>query len=237
MRALAAWREHDVARSLHAVDRDAIAATESARTLVLELLARGGGAKARPRLPVAAADGGAPPRDLFNACAQLGRLLAAAGASPTLAVTTIDGAVAALASAGAEVDPSLVPAARASCAEGYVAAIADAERIAARRAWEWPACAVRLDGERAAIACGFPEGDAEALADWAARVALGASKAGVKAVVLSGPGAVRAELEGALALVGVRVVRVEGSERGREGEGAAAATEAKKPWLRLPWRR
>lgn len=209
MRTLAAWREHDISRAIHPLDREAIGATENARTLVLELLARG-----------AKANGN---RDLYTACARLGRLLADAGASPTLASTTIDGAAQALAESGTAIDPALLPAARASCVEGYVAAALESERAAARRGWDWPACSVRIDDERAAIACGFPTDDGDALGDWAARVATAAAKAGVRSVVLAGPDAAKTELESALSLVGIRI---------EKGDDAA-----KKPWLRLPWRK
>jgi hypothetical protein len=226
MRALAAWREHDIARAIHPADRAAIASTESARTLVLELLAAPG--DVRPK----------PPRDLFNACAALGRLLADAGASPTLAALTMDGAAAAICNA----DPARLSSARAALVEAYVAARADADRKLARRAWEYPACAARLDKETAAVVAGFPmsggdggdggaggaggisgDNDAEELSEWAARVALAASKDGIKTVVLSGPDAARRELAAALDLVGI--------------EARADLLPRKEPWLKLPWRK
>src|SRR5688572_23669221 len=92
-RALASWREHDVTRSIHPVDRDAIRATAAARALVLELFAHPDRVHQTQ-----------PPRDLFNACAALGRLLADAGASPSLATSTIDGAVRALSDLGVGYD-------------------------------------------------------------------------------------------------------------------------------------
>jgi hypothetical protein len=204
MQALASWREHDVARAIHPADRAAIGATESARTLVLELLAKANGAS----------------RDLYNAGARLGRLLADAGASPSLAATTIDGAERALTETGVRVDDSVLAPLRASVAEGYLAAIVESERFAARRAWEYPSCAVRLDRETAAIAASFPDADAESLGDWAARTALAASKDGVKVAVLSGPEPMRAELASSLSLVGIEV----------------KTDLAPKSWLRLPWR-
>src|SRR5258708_298452 len=79
--ALVAWRELDTARALHAPDRESIRTTEAARALVLELFAAH-----TPR----------DARDLYNACARLGRLLGDGGASPSLAVSTIDGATRAL---------------------------------------------------------------------------------------------------------------------------------------------
>src|SRR5690242_7019353 len=103
-RVLQAWTEHDRARSIHSADRDAIRATEAARARVVELFDR-------------------PARDLYNACALLGRLLADAGASPSLAATTIDGLARALAETTTAFDDSRIAPARASVAEGYVSAV------------------------------------------------------------------------------------------------------------------
>jgi hypothetical protein len=190
-RALASWREHDAAHALHAPDRAAIRGGDALRALVLELLVR-------PNRG----------RDLFNACARLGRLLADAGASPSLAGATIDGAAAALSELGVTCDPGRVSPARASVVEGYVATVVENERAAARRAWDYPSCAVRVTKEAVAIVAGYPVDDGEALADWSARVALGVSKDGYKRAIVSavaGPGGERAqaELTQALSLVGV----------------------------------
>lgn len=187
-RALATWREHDAAHALHDPDRDAIRGTEAARSLVLELLARPG-----------------PGRDLYNACARLGRLLADAGASPSLAVATLDGAARALAEVGLASDGERLAPARASVAEGYFAVTIEGERVAARLAWEYPACAVRVAKDTVAIAAGFPADDREALADWSARVALSVSREGFKRAVLAGPATTREELGQALSLVGVEL--------------------------------
>lgn len=212
-RLLAAWREHDTMRALHPHDRDAIRATEAARALVLELVVSNAEPQARRE-----------PRDLYTACARLGRLLADAGASPSLAALTIDGVAQALARASIDHDDTRFPAARASVVEGYFAAMREAERLAARRAWEYPACMVRLDGDAAAFVAGCPAEDGESLADWAARVAGHAARDGIKQAVLGGPDAARAELADALRLVGVDV------------EAASSRKTAKK-WLRLPWRK
>lgn len=187
-RALAAWREHDGAQALHAPDRDAIRSTDAPRSLVLDLLARPG-----------------PGRDLYNACARLGRLLADAGASPSLAVTTLDGATRALADLGIACDEARLLPARASVAEGYFAAVLEAERVAGRRAWEYPACAVRIAKDTVAIVAGWPADDGEALSDWSARVALCVSRDGYKQAILSGSEAARTELAQALSLVGVEL--------------------------------
>ncbi len=185
-RALAAWREHDAAHALHGHDRAALRAADAPRALVLDHLVR-------PDLA----------RDLYNACARLGRLLADAGASPSLAVTTLDGAVRALEDAGVPWDLARLAPARASVAEGYFASVVDHERLAARRAWEHPACAVKVGKDVVAIVAGFPADDGEALADWAARVALAVSRDGHRSAIVAGDGPAVAELTQALALVGI----------------------------------
>jgi len=187
-RALAAWREHDAKHALHGADRDAVRTTDPPRALVLELLARPG-----------------PGRDLYNACARLGRLLADAGASPSLAVATIDGAARALEEIGIACDAECLSPARASVAEGYFAVIVESERASARRAWEYPACAVRVTKDTVAIVAGYPADDGEALADWSARVALAVSREGYKHAVLAGSEAAKAELGQALSMVGVQL--------------------------------
>jgi hypothetical protein len=187
-RALASWREHDEEHALHGADRDAIRAGDAPRALVLELLARPG-----------------PGRDLYNACARLGRLLADAGASPSLAVATIDGAARALSDLGIACDAERLSPARASVAEGYFAVIVEDERAAARHAWDYPACAVRVTKDTVAIVAGYPADDGEALADWSARVALGVSREGYKHAVLAGSDAAKAELGQALSMVGVEL--------------------------------
>ena len=82
----------------------------------------------------------------------------------------------------------------------------EVERALARRTWEYPACAVRLAKDTVALAAGYPTEDAEALADWSARVALCVSRDGYKQAILAGPEQVRSELQQALALVGVELV-------------------------------
>lgn len=185
-RALAAWREHDGAHALHGHDRAALRATDAPRALVLEHLVRPG-----------------PARDLYNACARLGRLLADAGASPSLAVSTLDGAVRAIDDAAIDWDRGRLAPARASVAEGYFAAALESERLSARRAWEYPACAVKVGKDIVAIVAGFPSDDGEALADWAARVALAVSREGHRSVILAGDKPAVAELTAALSLVGI----------------------------------
>jgi hypothetical protein len=187
-RALGTWREHDEKHALHGADRDAIGSTDAPRALVLELLARPG-----------------PARDLYNACARLGRLLADAGASPSLAVATIDGAADALGALGIAYDLERLAPARASVAEGYFAVIIEGERVAARRVWDYPACAVPISKDTVAIVAGYPADDGEGLADWSARVALAVSREGYKHAVLAGSEAAKTELGQALSLVGVEL--------------------------------
>ena len=207
-RARVVWQTHDGAHALHNHDREAIRATAAPRALVLEHLARPG-----------------PARDLYNACARLGRLLADAGASPSLAVATVDGAARALSELGVAWDPARLPPARASVAEGYFAVIVEGERAAARRAWEYPACSVKVAKDVVAIVAGYPADDGEALADWAARVALAVSREGHRSAILSGEGAAKAELAQALELVGVTLAEA------AESPGWLASRTESPGWL------
>ena len=200
-RILAAWREHDVARAIHPTDREAIRATEAARALVVELFDR-------------------PARDHYNACALYGRLLADAGASPSLAVSTIDGLARAFADAKVAHDETRISPARASVAEGYVSAVREGERDSANRTWAYPACVVTLDDETAAVAAGYPD-DGDGLAEWAAKIASKLSKAGTRTAVVAGNEAAKRELSEALKLVGI----------------AVADRLPQRSWLRLPWKR
>jgi hypothetical protein len=161
-----------------------------------------------------------PARDLYNACALLGRLLADVGASPSLAVSTIDGLVGALADTKMDYDDERIGPARASLAEGYVSAIRDVERENASGTWAYPACVVALDDETAAVAAGYPD-DGDGLADWAAKVATRLTKAGTRTAVVAGNETARRELGEALSLAGIAVVDRLPS-RG---------------WLRLPWKK
>lgn len=178
---LLAWADLDTSRSLHPADRLVVGSTEPARSLVMELLLAGHG------------------RDLWNACARLGRLMAEEGASPSLAASTIDNAAAALALA----DGDRIGPARASLIEGYVAAVREVERTSGLASWDYPNCVVSVDDGVVAIACGRPDDDAEAIASWAARIAGRLSKAKVKRAVLEGGEAAKSELASALELVGI----------------------------------
>lgn len=221
-RAVASWREHDRACAIHPKDREAIDATEAARSLVLQRMLQG------------------PSRDLYSACARLGRLLFDAGASPSLAVSTIDGAARALDETGRGWDRSSVRSARSALGEGFAAAADDDARARAKRAWAYPACAVKIDDETATVTLGFDDDDADETARWAARVARGLSKDGVRRVILGRSGSARAktELEDALGLVGIALVAprqsAEAAPREASVPGTAPSTE-KRSWLRLPW--
>jgi hypothetical protein len=140
-------------------------------------------------------------KDLFHACAVLGRIFAERGGSPTLVASTIDGAREVLPGFDADTARS----ARAAVAEGFAAARAEAARIEAAAQWDFPACTVPLDGVSIAIAAGHPDDDEDALAAWAARVANGVVRAGYRRAVLAGNARACAALEDALSLAGVTV--------------------------------
>lgn len=213
---LATWAELDDARSLHPIDRRVVQSTESARSLVLDLFAqRGGGSVLHER-------------DLFNACARLGGLLADGGASPSLAAGAIANATAALGQAGISFDASRIPPAQASLIEGYVAGVRDEGRSALLRSWEYPSCAVSLDHGAMAVACGYPTDDPEGLAAWAERIANHLMKAKIRQVVLSGSGLATNAVACAVGLVGIEV-RSPLTARAEPQAGA-------RRWLRLPWR-
>lgn len=199
-RLLAAWAEDDATRALHPTDHAAIRATEAVRSLILELFLA------------------EHARDLFSACARLGSLYAEAGASPSLAAGTIEGATRALDAARAPYDTARVVSARAALFEGFVATVRTLERASAVLSWEYPTCAIRLEDGASAIACGFPLDDREALTAWASRVASRVMKDGIRRVQLAGPSAATSEVADALALVGVAVI-----------------PPRKRGWLRLPW--
>ena len=182
--AVAVWCQRDHARALLPVDHEIIDSTGAARALVVECLRRA-----------------APDRDLFHACAVLGRLIAVRGGSPTLASSTMDGAGEAL---DVDATPWLVPA-RAALAEGFSSARAEMARLDAAAAWDYPRCVVRIDDDRIAIVAGYPDEDGEALAAWASRVAHGVALAGVRRAIVTGGDAARAAVADALALVGVKL--------------------------------
>ncbi len=182
--ALAAWAERDAHAAITEEDTRAIASTEGARALVVERLLDAAG------------------RDALSACSVLGRLMAQAGASPSLAARTLDGLA-----ATSPCDDAWLGTARASLAEGYAAA--SREAAAAKRAdtWRYPRCVVRLDSDTVAVGAGFPDDDPDTLAEWANEVARGLVKAGVRRAIIDGDLAPRAALEEALELAGISVAR------------------------------
>lgn len=201
--ALEAWAKLDSARALHPSDHRVLVDAEPVRSLVLELLTAGA------------------ERDLWNACARLGRVMAEAGASPSLASATIDHAAMAVGLA----DPARIAPARASLVEGYVASVRDTERTSSAAAWDYPSCVVSLEDGVAAVACGHPTDDADALTVWAEGVARGLRRTHVKRAVLAGSEAARSELASVLELIGIALGPSSlGPERPK-----------KKSWL--PWRR
>jgi hypothetical protein len=197
-RIVAAWCEHDRAHAMLPADRALIETTRAARVLVVERVLAG------------------EQRDLYNACAVLGRLIATEHGSPTFAVATIDGAHAALGGGAAE----WVAPARAAVAEGFVAALAERAQADSRARWEYPRCVVRIDAATVAVAAGYPEEDGEALAAWAERVARECSRSGVKRATVSGTEQATAALAEAFALVGIE---------------QSAASEHRTRRLRLSW--
>jgi hypothetical protein len=172
MVALDEWTTSLGEAALSEVDRRAVTLSESARALVLERL-------------------GGEDRDTLQAWSSLGRVLAGASASPTLAASAVD-------ALGIVMDARVRRSARAALLEAYVAAqreLADARRA---DAWRFPRCVVRLDDRRAAVAASFPDDDADATARWADEVAAGLAKMGVRAVIAEGSPHARAALADAL---------------------------------------
>lgn len=120
----------------------------------------------------------------------------------------------ALAEVGVACDASRLPSARASVAEGFFAVTIENERTVARRAWDYPACAVRVSSETVAVVAGYPADDGEALADWSARTALAISREGYKHAVIAGSEPARAELTQALSLLGVALAPATAEPKG-----------------------
>jgi hypothetical protein len=202
---VARWCAQDHTRALLPVDHEIIDATPAPRATVLDLASRGAHSE----------------RDLFSACAVLGRLIAARGGSPTLAAATMEGAREAL---GDPADAAWLLPARASLLEGFAAARQDIARREAAAAWDYPRCVARLDASTIAVIAGYPGDDGEAIAGWAARVGQGAALSGVRRAMVADGGperaAARAAVLDALSLAGVEVI---------------AGFPSRATWL--PWRR
>jgi len=164
-----AWCDLDRSRAAWPNDREIIGASASIRAFVVE--------RARARATDPKED------ELFDACALLGRRIAEARGSATLAAWTADHAGEALGVPGAE----WVRPAAAAVAEGYAAETLDAAHRAALDAWEFPRCVVPVGHDAIAIAAGYPSDDTEAVAEWAARIARAAAVRGVRKAFVAGP--------------------------------------------------
>ncbi len=184
------WQARDHARAPLPADRAAVVDSEAARALVVRLVSEE-----------------AAPAELLGAWLRLGRLLAERGASPTLLAGTVDGlAEALLVGVPRAIDDWA--AARAAVLEGALAVAGERLRRAGRTAWDYPGC-VAVVREGSAAVCGPPDriwDEDDAAAAWAARVASGLARRGVKEVVVTAGPVARAELEAALASVGAAVV-------------------------------
>jgi hypothetical protein len=201
-----AWSKRDHARALLPVDHEIVDVTRAPRALVVErILAQ------------------APDKDLFHACAMLGRIIAERGGSPTLASCTVDGVQAVLGETNAPWDNV-----RAALAEGFAGVRMELARREACVAWEYPRCAVPIEPGVVAIAAGYPDDDSEALGGWAARVASASALGGVRRVIVSGRSDAREALVDALTTAGIEV----GSS-----PLASAADESEKSRSWLPWLR
>lgn len=134
-------------------------------------------------------------KDTLLLASMVGRVLAQAGASPTLAATLLDPVVARWPAAGPL---------RAALFESYTAARTEHAAREATAAWRYPNCVVPLDDGAFAVCASVPTDDPEELADWADGVAAGLARAGARHVVLAGATeAARTALRDALELVGV----------------------------------
>src|ERR1700678_3388949 len=118
------WCDLDRSRAAWPSDHEVIGASASIRALVVE--------RARARAVDPTED------ELFDACAVLGRRIAEACGSATLAACTADHAGEALGVPAAE----WVRPAAAAVVEGYVAGTLDAAHRAALDPWEFPRCVV-----------------------------------------------------------------------------------------------
>lgn len=174
-------------RLLHAAiserDRRAIAASESAREMVLE------------RLESSVED-----HDALHGWTVVGRVLADETASPSLVAEVVDALVAAR---NRDARESWAAPARAAIVEAYVAAQREIEAERVKEAWRFPRCVVRLDESTAAVAASFPDEDSDALARWADEVASGLAKMGIRRVHAEGTTRSRAALADALSIAGI----------------------------------
>jgi hypothetical protein len=180
--AIATWCALDHASALGPADREIAGTGASLRAVILEFAQAGG-----------------DDEEIYDACAQLGRMVAEQGGSPSFASGTMDHAAQALGVPGA----AWLAASRAAVTEAFIEALLEKTRQESRTSWEFPRCAVALAAQSIAIAAGYPSDDAELLAEWAARIASEAALRGVRRAIVSGPGPARAAVLDALAVVGI----------------------------------
>lgn len=185
MKTLDQWTNRLSRAAISEVDRRAVAATESAREMVLERFES------------------LEDHDGLHAWAVLGRVLADAGASPSLVAQVVD----ALVEVGVNASKDWAAPARASLIEAFVAAQREIEEARVADAWRFPRCVVRLDETTAAVAACFPDDDSDSLAKWADEVAAGLAKMGVRRVHIDGTARARAALAGALSIAGIDLAR------------------------------
>ena len=191
MGTLEAWTERLARAAISDVDRRAVVASESARAMVLERLEEHRGESAERAYQ---------DRDALHGWALLGRVLADAGASPTLAAQVVD----TLAQVeGQNAFDGWAASSRAALVEAFVASQRELADKRAFASWRFPKCVVRLDETTAAVAAGLPDDDPDELARWADEVAAALAKMGVRRVFSDGSARARAALDGALSAVGV----------------------------------
>jgi len=192
MKPLDAWTERLTRAAISEIDRRAVAASETARALVLEQLEAHRGESAERALE---------DHDALHGWAVLGRVLADAGASPSLAAQVVDALVEAT-DRDERVTASAAPS-RSALVEAFVAAQRELAELRAAQAWRFPKCVVRLDETTAAVAASFPDDDGDALARWADEVAAGLAKMGIRRVHADGAAPARAALASALSVAGI----------------------------------
>jgi len=194
MPSLDAWTERLASAAISEVDRRAVAASETARALVLEQLEAHSGESAERAFE---------DHDALHGWAVLGRVLADAGASPSLAAQVVDALIEATPGGSGDRLQAWGATARSALLEAFVLAQRELAELRAAEAWRFPKCVVRLDETTAAVAASFPDDDADALARWADEVAAGLAKMGVRRVHADGSARARAALASALSVAGI----------------------------------
>jgi hypothetical protein len=216
MTLLDAWTERLGRAAISEADRRAVTASETARALVLERIDAHRGETVESAFE---------DRDALHGWTVLGRVLADAGASPSLVAQVVDALLDA-AEPSAK-DPggasgrirAWAAASRSVLVEAFVAAQRDLAEARAAEAWRFPKCVVRLDETTAAVAASFPDDDPDALARWADEIAAGLAKMGIRRVHAEGTARARAALDSSLSVAGIDVA---GRARG-PGDGSGRA--------------